>query len=90
MVARGRGLGCNKVLCRLRSKLVHGGSMTLKSPAQGDPLAVHLACRRRRNGEMPAYVAERLRDPVRRAILARTCLASGDTPLWPLNLDSAD
>lgn len=78
-----------KVLYGLRSKLVHGGSMRLKSlfkeigklstlPAGVAP------------GEVPSHAVERLRDLVRRAILARTCLASGAAPLWPINLESDD
>lgn len=78
-----------KVLYELRSKLVHGGSMTLKSLLEkirklstvpdGVPA-----------GEMPAHAVERLRDLVRRGILARICLASGAVPLWPLDLERDD
>lgn len=35
-----------------------------------------------------AHAVERLRDLVRRSLLARICLATGDTPLWPLGADT--
>jgi Apea-like HEPN len=73
-----------KVLYDLRSTLVHGGSLSLKSllrkirklsrPPAGVP-----------NGELPSHAVERLRDLVRRAILARICLAAGAAPLWPID-----
>lgn len=78
-----------KVLYGLRSKLVHGGSMPLKSLLREigklSTLPTGVA-----HGEMPTHAVERLRDLVRRAILARTCLASGAAPLWPLNLEADD
>ncbi|WP_191843116.1 HEPN domain-containing protein [Catellatospora chokoriensis] len=78
-----------KVLYELRSKLVHGGSLTLKTLLKGIgklstvPTGVP-------DGEMPAHAVERLRDLVRRAILARICLAAGAAPLWPIALDRDD
>lgn len=78
-----------KVLYGLRSKLVHGGSMPLKSLLReiGKLSTLPTGVT---HGEMPAHAVERLRDLVRRAILARTCLASGAAPLWPINLESDD
>ncbi|WP_431047115.1 hypothetical protein ACQUSR_33460 [Streptomyces sp. P1-3] len=74
------------VIYGLRSKLVHGGGMKRKdllkevrkiSTVPGDLL----------DGEAIAHAVERLRDLVRRSLLARVCLAVGDTPLWPLDTD---
>ena len=39
------------------------------------------------DGEAVAHAVERLRDLVRRALLARICLATGDAPLWRLHTD---
>lgn len=78
-----------KLLYGLRSKLVHGGSMPLKSLLR-DIGKLSTAPADVPQGEMPTHAVERLRDLVRRAILARTCLASGDMPLWPISLASDD
>jgi hypothetical protein len=68
----------------LRSTLVHGGSVPVKSAEKtfrrlstfrsGLPASVALA-----------FAVDRLRDLVRRATLARMALASGAEPLWPLD-----
>ena len=70
----------------LRSTLVHGGSLTLKNAQK--------AMRRLstfREGFMPAVevalAVDRLRDLVRRAILARITLAAPPEPLWPITGD---
>ncbi|MGW5557623.1 hypothetical protein ACWER9_10420 [Micromonospora sp. NPDC003944] len=78
-----------KVLYDLRSTLVHGGSLSLKallrkiSKLSRLPAGVP-------NGELPTHAVERLRDLVRRAILARICLAAGTAPLWPIDGESDD
>jgi hypothetical protein len=74
------------VIYGLRSTLVHGGAMKVTellkkvrriSTVPDDVL----------DGEAVAHAVERLRDLVRRSLLARICLATGDTPLWPLDAD---
>ena len=66
----------------LRSRLIHGGSMPEKdlrklimgiSTVPDDAIF----------GVALAYAVDRMRDLVRRSFLARLCLASGTTPLWP-------
>lgn len=73
-------------LYSLRSSLVHGGELKEKD----------LAKRVRSVSTVPAdapfgialgYMVDRLRDLVRRSILARICLASGDEPTWALGED---
>lgn len=69
-------------LHNIRSKLVHGGSLTRKElntelnrlvpNYNGVASAVALA-----------FAVDRFRDLARRAILARLALASGENPLWP-------
>lgn len=74
------------LLYDLRSNLVHGGELPEKelrktiskvsTTPEGEAdrfFAIALGCG-----------VDRLRDLVRRAILARMCLAAGDQPLWPL------
>jgi hypothetical protein len=74
-----------KQLYDLRSKLVHGGQITLKdlrkifrrvSTVPNDD-AEH------RFGIALAYAVDRMRDLVRRAILGRLCLAEHPEPPWP-------
>jgi len=74
------------VIYGLRSTLVHGGAMKWTellrkvrriSTVPDDVL----------DGEAIAYAVERLRDLVRRSLLARICLATGEAPLWPLDTD---
>ena len=66
----------------LRSRLIHGGSMSEKdfrklimgiSTVPDDAMF----------GVALAFAVDRMRDLVRRSFLARLCLASGTTPLWP-------
>jgi hypothetical protein len=74
------------LLYALRSKLVHGGQIREKdlrdsiskisTVATGD-LNDH------RFGLAVGYAVDRMRDIVRRAILARLCLARGPDALWP-------
>jgi hypothetical protein len=71
----------------LRSKLVHGGQIKQKD----------LRTELRKLSTMPqgatdggfgvaiGYAVDRMRDLVRRAILARLCLAAGPDPLWPFD-----
>lgn len=74
-------------LYELRSTLVHGGSLTLKAALK--------AIRRLstyREGSQPAVEValgvDRLRDLVRRAILARIALATKPEALWPIRGDT--
>jgi hypothetical protein len=71
----------------IRSMLVHGGAIKTKdllkivrkvSTVPGDA----------RDGEATAHLVERLRDLVRRSLLARICLAAGSAPLWTLDNDA--
>lgn len=72
----------------LRSKLVHGARInendlrkrihSLSTVSEDSPFGVAFA-----------VAVDRLRDIVRRAILARLCLAAGDDPLWPFEGDTA-
>lgn len=75
-----------QILYGLRSKAVHGGQLTVsklrkdlaKMPCvpqnlHEDQWLFQLAC-----------AVDRLNDIVRRALLARMCLASGSSPLWPI------
>jgi hypothetical protein len=74
------------LLYELRSALVHGGTMStrrlrkliqpLSTVPPNEPMGLAVA-----------YAVDRLRDLVRRALLARFALAGGDPPLWPLNSD---
>ncbi|MGW2661902.1 hypothetical protein ACWCW7_13135 [Nocardia tengchongensis] len=74
-----------KRLYNLRSKAVHGGELELKAlrkelrglpsvprDVDDDDWLFQLTC-----------AVDRLRDIVRRALLARMCLASGAEPIWP-------
>jgi hypothetical protein len=66
----------------LRSKLVHGGSISEKD-LQGLTKNVSTVPADRPSGVSFAFAVDRLRDLVRRAFLARLCLAAGPEPLWP-------
>ena len=74
------------LLYQLRSALVHGGTMSTKTlrkiiqPLSTVPPDAPM-------GLAVAYAVDRLRDLVRRTLLARFALAGGDSPLWPLNRD---
>lgn len=88
------------ILYELRSKLVHGATLTQKQfekqvrrlnaerslhagPVE-PPVVNAIAKVPDEFGELLDRAVDRLRDIVRRAILARICLAAGDKPLWPL------
>ncbi len=71
----------------LRSTIVHGGNLTERKlentlrkistvPDQGSTV---------RFGDRLGHALDRIRDLVRRAILVRLCLATGDAAPWPLN-----
>jgi hypothetical protein len=77
------------VLYDLRSTLVHGGPLSLKSLLRKISKLSRLPAGVP-NGELPSHAVERLRDLVRRAILARICLAAGAPPLWPIDGESDD
>lgn len=71
-----------KNLYNLRSRLVHGARI-----AEKDLLrwlgAVSTVPEGAMYGVAFSFAVDRLRDLVRRAFLARLCLAAGDAPLWP-------
>lgn len=74
------------ILYDVRSVLIHGGQMKTKR------LAGRLASLSSVPPDTPlveafAHAIDRLRDLLRRAILARLCLSTGETPLWPLDSD---
>lgn len=74
-----------KRLYKFRSKIVHGGELTAKQ-LRGDLNAMSCVPDEESAGNVlvrVGYAVDRLRDIVRRAILARICLAAGDSPLWP-------
>lgn len=75
----------------LRSKLVHGGQIKERdlrkairrvSTVPNDSVEP-------RFGVAVGYAIDRMRDLVRRAILARLCLAAKPDPLWPFDGDTA-
>lgn len=76
-----------KNLYNLRSRLVHGARITekellkwlsaLSTVPDGVPFGVAFS-----------FAVDRLRDLVRRSFLARLCLASGDEPMWPLEMSA--
>lgn len=70
----------------LRSGLVHGGALTEKSVLK-DVRKISTVPEAALAGDAVAYAVERLRDLVRRSLLARICLASHETSLWPLDTD---
>lgn len=74
------------VIYGLRSTLVHGGAMT-RTKLIKEVRKISTVPDDVLDGEATAHAVERLRDLVRRSLLARVCLAAGDTPLWPLNTD---
>ena len=75
------------VLYSLRSTLVHGGS--LKEAELVKKLAkISTVPEKTPTGIALALAVDRLRDLVRRAFLARLCLASGPDALWPYGKES--
>ncbi|WP_410593660.1 hypothetical protein [Amycolatopsis sp. lyj-23] len=74
-----------KELYGLRSKLVHGGQITEKDLRKvfTRVSTVPVGDAEHRFGMALAYAVDRMRDLVRRAILARLCLAEHPNPAWP-------
>lgn len=71
-------------LYKIRSTLVHGAN--LKQPQLLKLLRqVSTTPKNAFPGTMAWHAVDRLRDIVRRAFLARMCLAEGDDPVWPIN-----
>jgi hypothetical protein len=74
------------LLYDLRSNLVHGGELTQRDLRK---TVKSISAVPEKDADMffrigLGFALDRLRDLVRRAILARTGLAAGDDPLWPL------
>lgn len=78
-------------LYSLRSKIVHGGQIKLKDLRKIiDRIStVPDGAAEDRLGVALGYAVDRMRDLVRRAILARLCLAAEPGPLWPFAGDTA-
>lgn len=74
------------ILYELRSQLIHGSALSEKRATKGVKSITTVP-----DNIMPgvafAYAIDRLRDLVRRALLARICLAICEPPLWGLNQD---
>ncbi len=68
----------------LRSTLVHGGNLKEKT-LRSKILGITTVTAANMFGIAAAEAVDRMRDIVRRAVLARLCLANGDEPLWPFN-----
>ncbi len=75
------------VIYGLRSALVHGGAMAEKNLLK-EVRKISTVPDRLPDGTAIAHAVERLRDLVRRSLLARICLAADDAPLWPLDADT--
>ncbi|MFE2093717.1 hypothetical protein [Streptomyces sp. NPDC059460] len=75
------------VIYGLRSALVHGGAMTEKTLLK-EVRKISTVPDGLPDGTAIAHAVERLRDLVRRSLLARVCLAASATPLWPLDADT--
>ncbi|MFR9753823.1 hypothetical protein ACL02S_22680 [Nocardia sp. 004] len=75
-----------KRLYNFRSTIVHGGELTTKQIRKDLEAMECVPDETNQMSELArvGYAVDRLRDIVRRAILARICLAVGDSPLWPL------
>jgi hypothetical protein len=71
------------VLYGMRSTLVHGGSLKM-TKVRKDVSKLSTIKDEMREAIRVAQAVDRLQDLVRRALLARICLASGDEPVWPL------
>lgn len=75
------------VIYGLRSTLVHGGAMAEKALLK-EVRKISTVPDGLPDGEAIAHAVERLRDLVRRSLLARICLAADESPLWPLDADT--
>jgi hypothetical protein len=75
----------------LRSKLVHGGQIRQKDLRKiiARIMTVPTDAGEYRFGVALGYAVDRMRGLVRRAILARLCLAAEPDPLWPFEGDTA-
>jgi hypothetical protein len=78
------------LLYGLRSKLVHGGQIKQNDLRKiiGRISTVPAEAIEHRFGVALGYAVDRMRDLVRRAILARLCLAAEPDPLWPFEGDT--
>lgn len=74
------------ILYGLRSKLVHGNALTHKGLAR-DAKKITTVPDDSPPGLAVDHAVDRLRDLVRRALLARICLATCNPPLWNLSED---
>ena len=79
-----------KSLYKLRSRLVHGGQMKLKDLRKiiAGISTMPADAAENRIGVAEFYAVDRMRDLVRRAILARLCLAADPDPRWPFDVDT--
>jgi hypothetical protein len=68
----------------LRSTLVHGGNLT-EARLRKKILGISTISEQSMFGIATAQAVDRMRDLVRRAILARLCLATGTEPIWPFD-----
>ncbi len=68
----------------LRSTLVHGGNLT-EARLRKKILGISTVSEQSMFGIAAAQAVDRMRDLVRRAILARLCLATGTEPIWPFD-----
>jgi hypothetical protein len=73
-----------KAFYGLRSTLVHGGNLT-ESTLRKKILSISTVPDTNMLGVAAAQAVDRMRDLVRRAILARLCLATGPEPIWPFD-----
>jgi hypothetical protein len=75
------------LLYGLRSKLVHGGRIKQRELRRdlGKISTMPEGEAERRFGVAIGYAVDRMRDLVRRAILARLCLAAEPDPVWPFS-----
>ena len=74
------------LLYELRSRLIHGTGLSERSLAK-TAKSITAVPDDSMPGEAVAHAIDRLRDLVRRALLARICLAADDPPLWRLGED---
>ena len=73
-------------LYELRSRLIHGSGFSEKA-LNKDAKSITTVPDDSMPGDAVAHAVDRLRDLVRRAMLARICLAGCDPPLWNLGED---
>ncbi len=73
----------------LRSRIIHGGE-TKTDKVTAMLTSISTTPKDAPWGETFGYAVDRLRDLVRRSVLARICLARGGEQLWPLNANDAD